>query len=286
MGVVYPVHAAATAAALSQRERGHVNRRTAAIVSGKTLVIIATYNEAKNLPVLVPEIFRHLPEADLLVVDDDSPDGTGAWCDALAAAEPRLRCVHRRGKLGLGSAIVLGLKCAIERRYEFAINMDADLSHDPRYLPELVEGMNRAGPGAVDVMIGSRYVPGGAIEGWHWKRHVMSRAINLYSRALLGLRSKDCSGGYRCFRTSRLAQLDFDSIVSNGYSFHEELLWRLKQIGCRIDETPITFVDRINGDSKINPHEAWDALRILATLGSKNLLRRNGHTADVPGKGN
>ncbi|HWA98885.1 MAG TPA: polyprenol monophosphomannose synthase [Pirellulales bacterium] len=248
--------------------------------SPTTLITIATYNELANLPRLLPEIFKILPAAHVLVVDDDSPDGTGRWCDEQAAADPRVRCIHRSGKLGLGGAIIAGLKYGIEHGYEFVINMDADLSHDPRYLPDLLDRMNRDGPGAVDVMIGSRYVAGGTIEGWPIKRHLMSRAINLYTRAVLGLRCKDCSGGFRCFRTSRLRQLDFSSIVSSGYSFHEELLWRLKQAGCRIDETPIKFVDRVNGDSKINPREAWNALRILAGLGGKSLIRRNGHSND------
>jgi dolichol-phosphate mannosyltransferase len=244
-------------------------------MAGKTLVTIATYNEIENLPRLVAAIFEHAPQVDLLVVDDGSPDGTGEWCDAQAAVDPRIRCVHRSGKLGLGTAIVAGLKYALDHQYEFVINMDADFSHHPRYLPDLLEGMNRGGQGQVDVMIGSRYIPGGKIEGWPLKRHFMSRAINIYARAMLGLRNKDCSGGYRCYRTSRLARLDFDSILSHGYSFQEELLWRLKKIGCRIDETPITFVDRVSGISKIHGGEAADALRILARLGARNLLRRN-----------
>ena len=127
--------------------------------------------------------------------------------------------------------------------------------------------MNRNGQGEVDVMIGSRYVPGGQIEGWPIKRHFMSRAINLYSRALLGLKPKDCSGGYRCYRASRLAQLDFTSLKSRGYSFQEEMLWQLKRLGCRFAETPITFVDRQRGNSKINSREAWNALGIIADLG-------------------
>jgi dolichol-phosphate mannosyltransferase len=240
----------------------------------KTLVTIATYNEIENLPTLVDEIFRFAPQFDLLVVDDGSPDGTGQWCDEHAPADSRIRCIHRSGKLGLGTAIVAGLKYAIDKGYDFVVTMDADFSHHPRYLPDLVDGMDRGGQGNVDVMIGSRYIPGGRIEGWPLKRHFMSRAINLYARTLLRLRTKDCSGGFRCYRTSRLAQLDFDSILSRGYSFQEELLWRLKRIGCRIDETPITFVDRINGTSKIHAGEATAALRVLATLGASSLIGR------------
>ncbi len=240
--------------------------------SGKTLVTIATYNEIENLPTLVDEIFTSVPQVDMLVIDDGSPDGTGQWCDTRAAAEPRLHCIHRSGKLGLGTAIVAGLKYALEKGYEFVVTMDADFSHHPRYLPDLIDGMNREGQGSVDVMVGSRYIPGGRIEGWPLKRHFMSRAINVYARTLLRLRTRDCSGGFRCYRTSRLARLDFDKMLSRGYSFQEELLWRLKQLGCRIDETPITFVDRVNGTSKIDMGEATAALRVLATLGAGSLI--------------
>jgi dolichol-phosphate mannosyltransferase len=240
----------------------------------KTLVTIATYNEIENLPALVEAIFRQAPDVHILVIDDGSPDGTGQWCDGQAADDDRLHCLHRSGKLGLGSAIVAGMKYAIEHGYDYVLNMDADFSHDPRYLPELLEGMDRDGQGMIDVMIGSRYVPGGRIEGWPLKRHLMSRAINVYSRLLLGLRAKDCSGGYRCYRTSRLRQVDFDHVASGGYSFQEEMLWRLKKLGCRIAETPITFVDRERGVSKINSREAWGALVLIAALGAKNLTNR------------
>jgi dolichol-phosphate mannosyltransferase len=242
--------------------------------SGKTLVTIATYNEIENLPTLVDEIFTSVPQVDMLIIDDGSPDGTGQWCDTRAAADPRFHCIHRSGKLGLGTAIVAGLKYALDKGYEFVVTMDADFSHHPRYLPDLIDGMNREGQGSVDVMVGSRYIPGGRIEGWPLKRHFMSRAINVYARTLLRLRTRDCSGGFRCYRTSRLARLDFDTMLSRGYSFQEELLWRLKQLGCRIDETPITFVDRVNGTSKIDMSEATAALRVLATLGASSLISK------------
>jgi dolichol-phosphate mannosyltransferase len=241
---------------------------------GKTLVTIATYNEIENLPRLVAQIQAVLAEADLLVIDDNSPDGTGRWVDERRATDPRLHVIHRPGKLGLGNATIAGMKFAIEHGYDYVVNMDADFSHDPCYLRQLLDGMNRAGPGAVDVMIGSRYVRGGKITGWPLKRHLMSQAINLYSRLLLGLQSRDCSGAFRCYRTSRLRKLDFDAIVSRGYSFQEELLWRLKRLGCRIEETPITFVDRVSGSSKINSSEAWQSVRILAKLAVDNVRGR------------
>ena len=158
-----------------------------------TLISLATYNEIENLPKLIDEIFTYVPEADLLVIDDNSPDGTGAWCDEKGAKDPRVHCLHRSGKLGLGTAIVAAMRYAVEHGYERIINLDADFSHHPRYLPDLLAGMAQGdGPGA-DVMIGSRYVPGGGVEGWPWKRHFMSRSVNLYARVLLGLKPKDCS---------------------------------------------------------------------------------------------
>ena len=241
---------------------------------GKTLVTIATYNEIENLPPLVDRILTCAPDVEILVIDDNSPDGTGRWCDERIAVDPRLHCLHRTGKLGLGTAILAGMQYALDNGYTFIVNMDADFSHDPSHLPELIGGMNRNGQGEIDVMIGSRYVPGGRIEGWPIKRHFMSRAINLYSRTLLGLKPKDCSGGYRCYRASRLAQLDFATLKSRGYSFQEEMLWQLKRLGCRFAETPITFVDRQRGNSKIDSREAWSALGIIADLGRRNLLGR------------
>lgn len=240
----------------------------------KTLVTLATYNEIENLPRLVEEIFQYAPQVDVLVIDDNSPDGTGAWCDRRAAEELRLRCLHREGKLGLGTATIAGMRHALEHGYEQVLNMDADFSHHPRYLPDLLAGMEREGDARVDVMIGSRYVRGGRIEGWPLKRHLMSRGVNLYARLLLGLKSKDCSGAFRCYRTELLRKLDFDCILSRGYSFQEEILWRLKRLGARFGETPITFVDRERGSSKINSGEARSALRIILNLGWRNVTGR------------
>lgn len=241
--------------------------------SNGTLVTIATYNEMENLPSLVAEIVQALPEADILVIDDNSPDGTGRWCDQQRAQNPRLACLHRAGKLGLGTATVAGMKYAIERGYRYVLNMDADFSHPPKYLPAILAGMEAPEKPPVDVMIGSRYVPGGGVEGWPLRRQMMSRAVNFYARSLLGLKSKDCSGAYRCYRTERLAKLDFDSVRSRGYSFQEEILWRLKRLGARFGETPIVFVDRQRGVSKIDMGEALAALRIIFALGMRNWLR-------------
>jgi dolichol-phosphate mannosyltransferase len=238
-----------------------------------TLVTIATYNEIENLPRLIEEIFAEVPQVDVLVIDDNSPDGTGAWCLQRAAEDPRVRCLSRQSKGGLGSAIVAGMQYAIEHGYRYVVNLDADLSHSPRHLRDLLAGMEPVAGPPIDVMIGSRYAPGGGIEGWPIRRYLMSRAVNLYARCLLGLSPKDCSGSYRCYRTERLAQLDFSRIRSRGYSFFEEILWQLKRLGARFGETPITFVERQFGRSKIDLREALTAIAIIARLGLKNWLR-------------
>jgi dolichol-phosphate mannosyltransferase len=233
----------------------------------KTLITLATYNEIENLPPLVDEILQTVPEADILVVDDNSPDGTGQWCDHKAAGEPRLHCLHRPGKLGLGMATIAAMRYAIDNGYRYMLNMDADFSHPPRFLPALLAAMEPEGGPAVDVAIGSRYVPGGGSEGWPLRRRLMSRAVNFYARRLLRLAPHDCSGAFRCYRTSALARLDFDAVRSRGYSFQEEILWQLKRLGARTAETPITFVERRRGSSKINRGEALAALWIIFRLG-------------------
>lgn len=241
----------------------------------KTLVTLATYNEIENLPRLVDEIARLLPAAEILVIDDNSPDGTGQWCDERAKTDTRVHCLHRKGKQGLGSAIVAGMQYAIEHSYRYVLNMDADFSHPPRFLADLIGGMHESpGSEGVDVMIGSRYMPGGAIQGWPWRRHFMSRAVNCYARWMLGLRVRDCSGSFRCYRVDLLKRLDFDAVRSRGYSFQEEILWRLKWIGARMRETPITFVERQRGTSKINSQEAREAMRVIFALGLQDKLER------------
>ncbi|MBN2580502.1 MAG: polyprenol monophosphomannose synthase [Pirellulales bacterium] len=240
----------------------------------KTLVMTATYNEMENLPDLVEEIFRHAPQVEVLVIDDNSPDGTGDWCDRKGREDPRVHCLHREGKLGLGTAILAGMQYALGNEYRYVVNMDADFSHPPRCLPELIRGMDPPDGPPVDVMIGSRYIPGGGVKDWPLKRKLMSRGVNLYARWLLGLGPKDCSGGYRCYRVSLLKQLDFTAVRSRGYSFQEEVLWRLKRRGARFGETPILFVDRCRGQSKIDSREAVEALKIIFQLGVRNWLGR------------
>ncbi len=239
----------------------------------KVLVTVATYNEMENLPELVEEIFHYLPDIDLLVIDDNSPDGTGRWCDERSQLDGRLHCLHRTGKLGLGTAIVAGMRYGLQHGYEHVVNMDADFSHHPRYLPDMVARM--LVPGGPDVMIGSRYVAGGGVEGWPLRRRLMSWGVNLYARCLLGLKPHDCSGAFRCYRASLLEKIDFDKVRSRGYSFQEEILWHAKRQGARFAETPIIFADRTRGESKINLSEAFSALWIILRLGLKNLRPRS-----------
>jgi len=234
-----------------------------------TLVTLATYNELANLPRLVAEIFRYAPDVDLLVVDDNSPDGTGRWCDEEAARDPRVRCIHRAGKLGLGTATAEAMQYAIRHGYTYMLNLDADFSHPPKYIPDLRTCVVKHD---VDIVIGSRYVPGGGIEGWPAHRHWMSRGANFAARRLLGLTTRDSSGSFRCYRVASLAKLDFSAIISHGYSFLEEVLWRMKRQGCRFAETPITFVERQAGYSKINRAEARRFVGVLLRLGWRNLV--------------
>lgn len=231
------------------------------------LITIATFNEIENLPKLVAAIFEETDRFaseknfsfDVLVIDDASPDGTGEWCDAHAAEFPRLKCLHRPGKNGLGTAIIAAMRYAIEHDYERMINLDADFSHHPRYLEALASG-------TADVIVGSRYVRGGGIVGWPFFRHVMSRSINAFGRALLGLSVHDISGSYRNYRVSMLAKLDFSRFQSHGYSFFEEVLWRLKLVGASMAEVPILFEDRILGKSKISLKESLTAVKTLLLL--------------------
>jgi dolichol-phosphate mannosyltransferase len=204
---------------------------------------------------------RVLPDADLLVVDDNSPDGTGKWCDSHARNESRLRCVHRPGKLGLGSATLEAARIAIDEGYDVFITLDADWSHDPKHLPQLLCAVQQA-----DVAIGSRYVAGGAIEDWPWHRRVMSRSMNRVSRTLLGLPVHDSSGAFRAYRVAKLRELDFADIQSAGYAYLEEILWRLDRIGATFAEVPITFQQRRAGRSKISAREASSKLLMLLRI--------------------
>ncbi|MCS7238653.1 MAG: polyprenol monophosphomannose synthase [Thermoguttaceae bacterium] len=240
----------------------------------RILVALATYNEMENLPSLLEEIWRVCPQADVLVVDDNSPDGTGRWCEAKAAHEPRLKVTHRPGKLGIGTAHLQAIRYAVEAGYDLLVTMDADWSHRPHHVPDLLSAMDPVTGTPVDVAIGSRYVRGGMIEGWPWFRRLMSWAINLYARWLLWLPVRDCSGAFRCYRVKTLAQLPLEEVRSQGFSFFEEILWRLRRRGARIVEVPIRFVERAAGHSKINWREGFEAAWLLLRLALTSSRRR------------
>ena len=231
------------------------------IVSARILVTICTYNERVNIVTLVPEVRQQLPECDVLVVDDSSPDGTADCVRTLAQQDPKVDLLMRTQKAGLGAATLHGFAEGIRRNYDWIINMDADWSHPPQVLPAMKQAMDNA-----DVVIASRYVPGGGVTGWPWTRHLMSRGINWYSRLLLGVRARDCSGAYRAYRVSKLRDIDFGKFRSKGYAFQEEMLYRCQRTGCRIVEIPFVFADRTVGQSKINVKEIVRALGDLAML--------------------
>ncbi|MFO0841095.1 MAG: polyprenol monophosphomannose synthase [Gemmataceae bacterium] len=225
------------------------------------LVALATYNERDNLESLVREIHTVAPAAHVLITDDNSPDGTGLVADALAAADPRLHVVHRPGKMGLGTAHLGAVEYAIHRGFELLVTMDADSSHRPHYLPALLDGMADK-----DVMIGSRYVPGGGVENWPLSRLWMSRLTNLLMRLILPMPARDTSGGFRCYRVELLRRVDLDGFLSKGYSFQQEMLQRCVLAGARVGETPIVFVDRRAGSSKAGVGEIVRSLTTLVRL--------------------
>ena len=233
------------------------------------LVTLCTYNEAENLPGLIEEIHRQAPQSDVLIVDDNSPDGTGAIADELHAADKRIQVLHRAEKKGLGAATRAGFEWAIAQGYELIINMDADFSHHPRHLPALIAGIE-----SVDVMIGSRYVSGGGVAGWGWRRKLMSGGINTYARLMLGLNTKDNSGSYRCYRTALLKQINWSHFRSRGYAFQEEILFHCRMLGARFAETPIVFEDRDRGHSKLDRREILTALHDMLQLGLDRLTGR------------
>lgn len=227
------------------------------------LVSLATYNERENLPLITKEIFEIAPDVDILVVDDNSPDGSGDWVAEQMESEPRLKLLRREGKLGLGTATLAAMNYAIENGYDFLLNMDADLSHPPRFIPAIREKAEEG----IDIVIGSRYVPGGGVEGWPFYRQWMSWSINFYASMFLGLKTRDNSGAFRCYRVEMLKKLDPTVVVSKGYSFQEEILYRFRKLGATFAEVPIIFADRRFGSSKINKKEALSALWILFRIG-------------------
>lgn len=213
-----------------------------------SLIVVPTYNERDNVREIAAKFLAALPGTELLFVDDNSPDGTGELLDELAAAEPRINVMHRAGKLGLGTAYIEGFGWGLARGYEYLFEMDADGSHDPRYLPQMLA---LAEDGA-DVVVGSRYVPGGGTENWGAVRKLISRGGGFYARTILGVDVRDVTAGFACWRRAALEAIDLATITSNGYSFQIEMKYRAIKKGLRLVETPIVFVDRRVGQSKMS----------------------------------
>ncbi len=213
----------------------------------KTLIIIPTYNEYENLSLLLHGIFTHAPDTDVLIVDDNSPDGTGELADKTATSNARVHVLHRPGKLGLGTAYIAGFKYAIQHGYDAAFEMDADFSHDPRYLPNFLKAIEQA-----DLVIGSRYITGGSTPNWSLLRRLISGSGNVFARLLLQIPVHDCTGGFRCYRCKVLQSISLDDIQSRGYAFQIELTYRVLKQNFKIAEIPITFIDRRLGTSKMS----------------------------------
>jgi glycosyltransferase involved in cell wall biosynthesis len=220
----------------------------------RTLVVLPTYNEVENLERVVSAVRD--TGYHVLVVDDSSPDGTAELARRLARADPGVDVLVRPGKLGLGSAYLAGFRCGMSRGYDFMVEMDADGSHRPEYLPELVAAAERGG----GMAIGSRYVSGGALVGWGWHRKLLSWGANVYCRALLGLRVRDCTSGYRCYPRGILEAIGLDRVVAQGYSFQIEMVYRCVRAGFPVMEVPIQFEDRVAGRSKVSEGEVRKAL--------------------------
>jgi dolichol-phosphate mannosyltransferase len=222
----------------------------------KALLVVPTYNERENVEDIAGRLLATLRDADILFVDDNSPDGTGDLLDAMAAREPRIHVLHRAGKLGLGTAYIAGFRWGLARDYAFLFEFDADGSHDPKYLPHMLA----LAEGDADVVVGSRNVPGGGTVNWGVGRKLLSRGGSFYSRTILGIDVRDVTAGYICWRRRVLESLDLDAIKSNGYSFQIEMKYRAIQQGFKLVETPIVFVDRRVGQSKMSRKIVAEAL--------------------------
>jgi dolichol-phosphate mannosyltransferase len=221
----------------------------------RALVCLPTYNEAENVGPITEAILAATPEVDVLVIDDNSPDGTGKLADAIAAREPRVQVLHRAGKEGLGKAYLAGFDWALRRGYELVLEMDADFSHDPKYLPAML-----AAAGEADLVLGSRNIPGGGTVNWGIGRRIISRGGSLYARTILGIPVRDLTGGFKCFHRKVLEAIDLPSVECSGYAFQIELTYRTLRKGFQVKEIPIVFVDRRVGQSKMSRRIVLEAL--------------------------
>ena len=250
---------------------------------GRILVIIPTFNERESLPSIVQRVRTCVPEAHILVADDNSPDGTGRIADDLASSDDHLHVMHRLGKEGLGAAYLAGFAWALQQGYDVVVEMDADGSHQPEQLPRLLDALRSA-----DLVLGSRWVPGGRTENWPLSRQLISRSGTAYTRLALGVPIHDATGGYRAFRASTLRQLDLHEVASQGYCFQIDLAWRAVQRNLTVREVPITFVERTAGASKMSRKIVAEALWRVTLWGLDDKitrLRRRAHHRRQAGQG-
>lgn len=238
-------------------------------MSDRALVVIPTYNEAANLPQIVPAVLAQDARIEILVVDDNSPDGTGAIADRLSADDPRVHVLHRTAKAGLGRAYLAGFEWALEQEYGFIFEMDADFSHDPKYLPTFLAAITEA-----DLVLGSRYSGGVNVVNWPMSRLLLSWAANKYVRWVAGLPLTDSTGGFKCFRREVLEAIDLADVRSNGYAFQIEMSFRAWRKGFRLKEIPIVFVDRVEGQSKMSKRIVREAIRMVPWLRFATLVGR------------
>lgn len=231
----------------------------------RVLTVIPTYNEKDNLPIVIERLRAAVPQCDVLVVDDNSPDGTGQLADSMAAQDSQINVLHRTVKDGLGGAYLAGFDWGLAAGYDVLVEMDADCSHQPEQLPLLLQAVEQG----ADLAIGSRYVPGGKTKNWPAHRQILSRGANLYTRLILGTRVKDITAGYRAYRREALQRLNLEGIDSKGYVFQVDLAWRSEQAGLRIVEVPITFVEREIGASKMDGSIIFDSMRKVTLWGLK-----------------
>jgi dolichol-phosphate mannosyltransferase len=237
--------------------------------SGSVLVVVPTFNERENLPGVLKRLAAVAPDVHVLVVDDNSPDGTGTLADEAATADPRVHVLHRPGKAGLGAAYVAGFGWGLERGYDVLVEMDADGSHAPEQLPSLLAALADA-----DVALGSRWVPGGSVVDWPRRRELLSRGGNAYVRLALGLPVRDATGGYRAYRRGVLTAIDLGNVASQGYCFQVDLVWRAWQAGFRVVEVPIRFTERVAGLSKMNRSIVTEALWRVTVWGARARFTR------------
>jgi len=235
----------------------------------RTFLVLPTYNERENLPALIAAIQALPDKIYIVIVDDGSPDGTGDLADDLAGRQPTVQVIHRPGKLGLGTAYTTGFSKALEQGADLIVTMDADFSHDPKYLPALLAASRR-----YDLVIGSRYVPQGGVVDWGWRRKALSRGANAIAHLLLGLHARDCTAGFRCYRRAVLEKVDPTAIVADGYSYLIEMLYRCQHCGFSVGEVPIVFTDRRLGRSKISQREILKAQFTVMRLVVQRLASR------------